>query len=47
MAELEIAPPFVTGKLEMAARELLQGGRSADALPALRRIVELHPDTGV
>jgi tetratricopeptide (TPR) repeat protein len=35
------------GELEMAARELLQAGRSADALPALRRIVELHPDNVV
>ncbi len=35
------------GELEMAARELLQSGRSADALPALRRIVELHPDNVV
>ena len=34
-------------ELEAAARELLQSGRSADALPALRRIVELHPDNVV
>jgi tetratricopeptide (TPR) repeat protein len=32
------------GELETAARELLRAGRVADALPALRRIVELHPD---
>ncbi|HVT07842.1 MAG TPA: tetratricopeptide repeat protein [Polyangia bacterium] len=35
------------GELEAAARELLQAGRSGDALPALRRIVELHPDNVV
>ena len=35
------------GELEAAARELLQSGRSAEALPALRRIVELHPDNVV
>ncbi|HSS38504.1 MAG TPA: tetratricopeptide repeat protein [Polyangia bacterium] len=34
-------------ELELAARELLQSGRSAEALPALRRIVELHPDNVV
>ncbi len=31
-------------ELETAARELLHAGRPAEALPALRRIVELHPD---
>ncbi len=35
------------GELEMAARELLQSGQSAEALPALRRIVELNPDNVV
>jgi tetratricopeptide (TPR) repeat protein len=34
-------------ELEAAARELLDAGRSADALPSLRRIVELHPDNVV
>jgi tetratricopeptide (TPR) repeat protein len=34
-------------ELEGAARELLDAGRSADALPSLRRIVELHPDNVV
>lgn len=35
------------GELETAARELLHAGRAGDALPALRRIVELHPDNVV
>ncbi len=34
-------------ELEAAARELLDAGRSVDALPSLRRIVELHPDNVV
>lgn len=34
-------------ELETAARELLHAGRAVDALPALRRIVELHPDNVV
>ena len=34
-------------ELETAARELLHAGRPVDALPALRRIVELHPDNVV
>ncbi|HZL18108.1 MAG TPA: tetratricopeptide repeat protein [Polyangia bacterium] len=34
-------------ELEQAVLELQQGGRPADALPALRRIVELHPDNVV
>ncbi len=35
------------GELETAARELLHAGRAADALPALRRVVEMHPDNVV
>ena len=34
-------------ELEQAVVEFQQGGRPADALPALRRIVELHPDNVV
>jgi len=34
-------------ELETAARELLHAGRAVDALPALRRIVEMHPDNVV
>jgi tetratricopeptide (TPR) repeat protein len=34
-------------ELEQAVVEFRQGGRPADALPALRRIVEIHPDNVV
>jgi pilus assembly protein FimV len=34
-------------ELEQAVLEFQQGGRPAEALPALRRIVELHPDNVV
>jgi tetratricopeptide (TPR) repeat protein len=34
-------------ELELAVAEMQQGGRPADALPALRKMVELHPDNVV
>jgi tetratricopeptide (TPR) repeat protein len=34
-------------ELELAVAELQQAGRPADALPALRRMVDLHPDNVV
>ena len=34
-------------ELELAVAELQQSSRAADALPALRKMVELHPDNVV
>ena len=34
-------------ELELAVAELQQSSRPADALPALRKMVELHPDNVV